>query len=83
MARDPFSLGAPTLQAQYYYAATPSNTDDLPVAGPLLIAVGGDIAIVRMDGTSVTLTVPAGYFMGVVKQLKSTGTTATGFTVMV
>ena len=67
-----------------YYPVTPNDSADLPVeTRGLIIAVGGSVSVDRLDGTNVTLTLPAGYFPLVVQRIRATGTTATGITAVV
>lgn len=62
-----------------FFAITGSDTTTLAVATRWVsIAVAGALAVVKEDGTSVTLTLPAGIFPLRVVQVKATGTTATG-----
>ncbi|MFN3856540.1 MAG: hypothetical protein ACK4RV_02240 [Caulobacter sp.] len=65
--------------ARRFFPITPADTDlAVPVRG-LLIAVGGSLVVRDETGTAYTLTVPAGFFPGVVKRVAA-ATTATGIT---
>lgn len=74
----PFS-GVPGVPSGFY-VPTPSDTLPLPAkAIALFVGVAGNVAIVGMDGTAVTVAVPAGaYLLGPINQVKATGTTASG-----
>lgn len=67
-----------------FFPVTPDDNVDLPVeTAALCIAVGGNIVVDRLDGTTVTLTVPAGTITIAVQRVRATGTTATGITALV
>jgi hypothetical protein len=69
--------------SQGFYPVTPDDGVDLPVeAYALCVAVGGALAVDRLDGQTVTITVPAGVIPIVVQRVRSTGTTATGITAL-
>lgn len=59
---------------------TPNNSTVLdPVPFALYIEVAGDLAVVTQRGDAVTIPVPNNFILHVAcKQVKSTGTTATG-----
>lgn len=64
-----------------YFPIAPADGADLAFeTREIIIASGGAVALVRPDGTEVTLTLPAGRFALKVARVKSTGTTATGIT---
>lgn len=67
-----------------YFPITPNDGTDLPVEiRGLIVAVGGNVSLDRLDGTNVTLTLPAGYFPLQAQRVRATGTTATGLTGLV
>lgn len=67
--------------ADDYFPVTPDDGTDLPVdTREIIIASGGTIVLTKLDGTDVTLTLPAGRFAFRVRRVKATGTTATGIT---
>ena len=60
---------------------TPADGADLSnVTRALIVAVGGALKVNLRDGTSVTITVPAGVLPISVARVWATGTTATGIT---
>lgn len=66
-----------------FYPVTPSDSADLAVeARALCIAVGGALVVDRLDGNTVTITVPAGVIPIQVQRVRATGTTATGITAL-
>ena len=70
-------LGEPAVYAD---AVTPSDADELStVSRALFVGGAGDVAVVMLSGDAVTFGgVTAGSFLPIrVKQVKSTGTTAT------
>ena len=70
--------------AEDYWTITPSDSTDLAVnVRAIVIAVAGDIKVTRVDGTAVTLTVPAGLLPIRATRVWATGTTATGLTGLV
>ena len=67
--------------SQGFFPITPDNANDLAVeTRALLVAVGGTLNVDRLDGTNVTITVPAGLIPIQVQRVRATGTTATGIT---
>lgn len=67
--------------ATHYFPITPDDLTDLAVeTREIIIAVGGNIVLTRLDGSDVTLTMPAGRFALRAQRVKATGTTATGIT---
>lgn len=67
--------------AEDYFPITPNDNVDLPIATrEIIIATGGALAVQKLSGDAVTLTLPAGRFALVVKRVLATGTTATGLT---
>lgn len=81
-AADPFAGfgSAPSGPYKTGVAVTPSDADELAqVASALYIGGTGDVAVVMVDGTSITLkSVPTGDVLPLrVRQVKATGTTAT------
>lgn len=67
--------------ATHAFAVTASNTVDLPhVTRFIMVGVAGDVAVVTLNGDSVTLKgVAAGVPIPIcVRQILSTGTAATG-----
>lgn len=72
---------ADTGTAEDFYPITPDDANDVSVeTRELIIAVGGAVKVRKLDGTDVTLTLPAGRFALRVKRVWATGTTATGIT---
>lgn len=63
-------------------AVTPNDAADLTNTGILLIGTGGTLKIDTVSGLTVSLTVPNGYFYVKVKRVYSTGTAATGISVL-
>lgn len=62
------------------YLITPSDTGALsPAIRSFSVAVAGNVSVIRLDGTTETWALPAGVFPGAVRQIRATGTTATGF----
>lgn len=62
------------------FSITPSDTVDLAVKPKAItIAVGGAVKFTRLDGTTDTITLPAGVWPAQISRLWATGTTATGF----
>lgn len=67
--------------AHDYFPITPSDGFDLATeTREIIIAVGGNIVLTKLDGSDVTLTLPAGRFALRAQRVKATGTTATGIT---
>lgn len=61
------------------FPITPHDTNDLAVTTrALVIAVGGDVALITKSGQSRTVTVPAGVLPVRATRVLATGTTATG-----
>lgn len=61
------------------FAITPDNNTDLPTGTRVIyVGVAGDVSFVLLDGTTVTLTLAAGWHPIAPKRVRSTGTTATG-----
>lgn len=60
------------------FAVTPSDATDFTTPSRYFqVGVAGTVAVVRMDGTVVSYTVPAGgYIFSVAKRVNATGTTA-------
>lgn len=79
MSRPP--LYSPSTSSPQPFAVTPSNTVNF-TNGParfLFVATAGTVALVSLDGTVVTYTVPAGaYIWAASLRVNSTGTTSTG-----
>ena len=70
--------------AYTYFPITPSDGSDLAVEiSGLIVAVGGNVVLDRLDGQTVTLTLPAGYFPLQAQRVRATDTTATGLTGLV
>ncbi|MEJ2816383.1 hypothetical protein [Caulobacter sp. CCG-8] len=70
--------------AEDFYPVTPDNANDLAVfTRAICLAVGGDVKVHKLDGTAVTLTLPAGVIPIRVRRIWSIGTTATGITALV
>jgi hypothetical protein len=70
--------------AEDFYPVVPSDNQDLPTeTREIIIAVGGDLSVVRLNGTTALLTLPAGRFAFKVARIRQTGTTATGITAVV
>lgn len=66
-----------------FYPVTPDDGNDLAVeARALCITVGGTLSVDRVDGQTVTITVPAGVIPIRVQRVWATGTTATGITAL-
>ena len=62
---------------------TPDDGTDLTdVTRGIIIAVGGTVKFTLLDGTAVTVTLPAGQFSIRVARVWATGTTATGITAL-
>ena len=73
--KGPGELGA----AYSFFPITPNDGADIAVETRWIsLAVGGNLVVDRLDGTSVTLALPAGIFPLVVQRVRATGTTATG-----
>lgn len=77
---DPENVLRPTLPN--IDPVTPSDTDPLPNAGILLIGTGGTLKVTLVSGATVALTVPNGYFYVPVSKVFSTGTAASGISVL-
>lgn len=67
---------------QDFFLITPSDTVPLTTRiRALVIGVGGAVKFTKVDGTTVTTTLPAGIFpVTNITLVWATGTTATGFT---
>jgi hypothetical protein len=63
-----------------FFPVTPNDGVDILVEPRWIsVAVAGNLAVTKRDGTSVTLALPAGIFpAGGVQRVLATGTTATG-----
>jgi hypothetical protein len=67
--------------AEDYFPITPNDAADLSVdTREIVVAVGGNLALMKVDGTTVVLTLPAGRFAFRVRRVLATGTTASGIT---
>lgn len=67
-----------------FFPVTPDDAVDLRNdARLLMVSVGGTVHVTKVDGTEVTITVPAGVVPGAVRRVWATGTTATGITAFV
>lgn len=67
--------------AEDYFVITPDDNIDLAYeTREIIVAVGGNVAVQKRNGSAVTLALPAGRFALVIKRVLSTGTTATGLT---
>lgn len=61
------------------FSITPDDANDLPhITRALILANGGTVKITRLDGTTDTLTLPAGSFPMKVRRVWAAGTSATG-----
>jgi hypothetical protein len=70
--------------AEDFYPVTPDDNTDLAVnTRAICLAVGGTVKVHKLDGTPVTLTLPAGVIPIRVRRIWSAGTTATGITALV
>lgn len=70
--------------AEDFYPVTPADGADLAVSTrAICLAVGGDVKVHKLNGTPVTLTLPAGVIPIRVRRIWATGTTATGITALV
>lgn len=83
VAKDPISYRDPIQRlaaTEHAFAVTPSDTDELAyVVSRLYIGVAGNVALVTYKLESVTYAVQAGTYLDLrVRQVKLTGTTATG-----
>jgi hypothetical protein len=66
--------------SEFPFAITPSDTVALTHAiRGFSVAVGGTVKVTRLDGSTDTLTLPAGVCPARVLLIWATGTTATGF----
>lgn len=73
--KGPGELGS----AQDVFPITPADGADIAVETRWIsVAVGGALVVDKLDGTSVTLTLPAGIFPIRAQRVRATGTTATG-----
>ena len=72
------------LPAEDFFPVAPSDTVDLAVnTRKICLAVGGDVKVHKLDGSAVTLTLPAGVIPIRVRRIWATGTTATGITALI
>lgn len=72
------------LPAEDFYPVVPDDNADLAVnTRALCLAVGGTVKLNKLDGSAVTLTLPAGVIPIRVRRIWSAGTTATGITALV
>lgn len=72
-------------QAQQYAACTPSDATTFSQATAIFVGVGGDVALMPLDGdTAITFkNVPSGTFMPVqCLKVMSTNTTATNIVLL-
>lgn len=61
------------------FAITPNDSNDLPTGTrAIYVGVAGDVSFLLLDGTTVTLTLAAGWHPIAPKRVRLTGTTATG-----
>lgn len=74
--KGPGEVGA----AYDFFPITPNDGVDILVETRWIsVAVAGNLAVTKKDGTNVTLALPAGVFpLGAVQRVLATGTTATG-----
>lgn len=83
-ARDLTTLSNSDAPSAFYLAANLDDANDLTngVCRSIIVAVGGAIKLNRPDSVTVTITVPAGVLPLYAQRIWSTGTTATGITVL-
>lgn len=79
--------GGPLGPYRDHVAVTPSDTDDLPngVAVAIMCTGAGNVSVILESGRTVTLTLAANYAGKQeyqIRRVRSTGTTATGISVM-
>lgn len=78
---DPTSVLRPTLP--HIAPVTPNDNADLANPGILYIGTGGTLKVDTVAGDSgVALTVPAGYLYVPIQRVYSTGTAASGISVL-
>lgn len=66
------------------FSITPNDGVDLTITPrAVIIASAGTMKVTKLDGTTDTLTLPAGIFPMRVRRIWATGTTATGISGLV
>lgn len=87
-AEDKFEGFADGLNSAFVggFDVVPSDADELPkVARGFMITTPGDVAVVFKNGDELTLPglVPGQQYIGRIKQVRASGTTATGIKALV